>query len=526
MKFLILLFWLVPVAVMAVGIDVENNEITISLQVEPPNLDYSLTEDTTSAAMLRMTNEGLTRINQRGRVEPAVAESWTMDDREVIFKIREEAVWEDGVPVTAHDFVFSWRRLVDPKTGAAGSAFYAYVLENAEAIQRGEKPKESLGVEAIDDKTLRVTLSRPVPYILNVMANTGYLPIRQDFYDAQKGRFYADAENMLSNGPFKMESWVHNSSIRMVRNPRFWNQKEISLEAFNVGYITSDVRSMLNVYRSGELAMLVLNEEILGDAMDAALPIKRNPSGCLAWLFVNTQEGRVTGNLKVRQALRMAFDRDHYVNTIVGLPGTRKLDTVFTQRIRGVKARFQNEYPPTKIEFNIEKAKALLEEAKQEMGVDTLPPITLLANETRQIEAEFIQGQLGNALGIEIRVDQQTFKQALVKMANHDFDLARAGFCGGSIMDPVFYAGVFTSDSPFNDSDYKNAEYDRNMQITHFNGDQKVRMDAFGKMQSLLYEDAPVIPIFEGSTVYVQDPRLKGVIRYPLVDYSRAYFTN
>lgn len=456
-------------------------------------------------------------------MEPAVAESWTIDDREVIFQLRSDAKWEDGQAVTAHDFVFSWRRLVDPITGAGGSAFFAYVLRNGEAIQRGEKPKESLGVEAIDDRTLKVTLSRPVPYILNVMANTGFWPIRQDFFEAQEGRFGAEPEHMLSNGPFKMESWVHNSSIRLVRSPTYWNRADIRLNALKVGYITSDVRSMLNVYRSGELAALVLSEEILGDAMNAGLPIKKNPSGCLAWLFLNVQEGRVTSSKKVRQALRMAFDRDHYVNKIVGLPGTRKIESVFTRRIRGVSRDFQSEYPAKKIEFNIAGARQLIDEAKAEMGVDQLPPITLLANETRQIEAEFIQGQLGNALGVEIRVDKQTFKQALVKMANHDFDIARAGFCGGSITDPVFFAGIFTSDSPFNDSDYNSAEYDRLMEITHFSGDQQARMDAFGRMQALIYQDIPIIPIYEGSTVYVQDPRLKGITRYPLVDYSRAY---
>lgn len=523
MKWLLMAALTVSASAFAVGIDTEKNEITISLQVEPPNLDNSLTEDTTSAMILRMTNEGLTRINTRGQVEPAVAESWNLGEREATFYLRKNAMWQDGKPVTAHDFVFSWQRLVNPETGAGGSAFYAYVFENGTEILRGEKPVESLGVRAIDDHTLHVRLSRPVPYLLNVMANSGYLPIRQDFFEAQNGRYGADAVNILSNGPFIMESWIHNSSIHLVRNPHFWNQKAIRLNKVTIGYITSDVRSLLNLYRSGELAALTLSEEILGDAMEARLPIRQSPNGCLGWVFLNLQEGRITANKKVRQALRMAFDRDSYVNTIIGLPGTRKIDTVFTKRIQGVQRDFQSEFPAPTIAFDIVKARQLIEEAKIEMGVTELPPITLLANETRQVDAEYIQGQIGNALGIEIRVDKQTFKQAIAKMNVHDYDMARAGFCGGSITDPVFFAGVFEGDSPFNDSDYQSSEYDRLMAVTHSTGDQNIRMKAFGGMQQLLYDDIPIIPTHESSTVYVQNPKLRGVMRYPLVDFSRAY---
>lgn len=521
--YLILTLVLFSWVTVAAGLDPEQKRITISLQVEPPNLDNSLTEDTTSATILRLTNEGLTRIDRRGRVEPAVAEAWELGEKTATFHLRKSAVWADGRPVTAHDFVFSWRRLVDPETGAAGSAFYAYVFENGTEILRGKLPKEKLGVTAIDDHTLHVRLSRPAPYLLNVLAGAGYLPIREDFYHAQNGRYGADAENLLSNGAFIMDSWVHNSSFRFSRNPSYWNAETVRLNTIDIGYITSDVRSLLNVYRSGELSTLSLNEEILTDAMNAGLPIRRNPTGCLAWIFLNMSEGRVTSNRKVREAIRLAFDRDRYINTIVGLPGTRKINSVFTRRIRGVKRDFQSDFPAEDIEFNVEKGRALIEAARKELGVEKIPPIVLLANETRQIEAEFLQAQIGNALGLEIRVDKQTFKQALAKMQAHDYDIARAGFCGGSITDPVFFAGVFETESPFNDSAYSNPEYDRLMALTHSTGDQQVRMDAFARMQELLHEDIPIIPSHESSNVYLEDPRLKGIVRYPLVDFSRGY---
>jgi oligopeptide transport system substrate-binding protein len=511
------------VPVMALGVDVEKNQITISLQTEPPNLDSTLSEDTTSGFILGLMNEGLVRIGRRAEIIPGVAEKWQLGDREATFWLRRNAVWGDGKPIVAQDFVYSWRRLVDPKTAASGSTFFAYVLENADAILAGSKPVSSLGVEAVDDHTLKVKLSRPVPYLLTILSGTAYFPLRQSFVEAQQGRFGADAENLISNGPFKLDRWVHSASIDLSRNHRYWNDKSIKLDAVDVGYITSDVRSLLNVYRSNELALLRLSEEILDDAVDSGFRIKKAPTNCLAWLIMNMRPEKVTSNLKLRQAIRLAFDRDSYVNTIVGLPGTRKIDTVFTRRIRGVKSSFQKEHPAPVIDFDIDQARELLAQAKLEMGVDKIPPIVLLANETRQIEAEFIQAQLGSALGLDIKVDKQTFKQAIAKMNAGSFDIARAGFCGGALRDPVFFAGIFVSDGTFNNGSYDNPNYDSLMAVTHSTVDPVKRMDAFGQLQQLLYDDVPIIPTHESSYVYLEDDRLKGIMRYPVVNFSRGY---
>jgi oligopeptide transport system substrate-binding protein len=151
-------------------------------------------------------NEGLVSVGKRGVIVPGVAESWELGVNQAIFHLRKNAKWADGSIVKAGDFVYAWRRLVDPKTGASGSTFFVYVLKNAEAILAGTKPPASLGVEAIDDFTLKVTLSRPVPYLLTVLSGTAYMPLNKRFVDAQEGRLGADAENLLSNGPFKMDS--------------------------------------------------------------------------------------------------------------------------------------------------------------------------------------------------------------------------------------------------------------------------------------------------------------------------------
>jgi oligopeptide transport system substrate-binding protein len=468
-------------------------------------------------------NEGLVGIGKRGVIVPGVAESWELGVNQAVFHLRKNARWADGSIVTAGDFVYAWRRLVDPKTGAGGSTFFVYVLQNAEAILAGTKPPTSLGVEAIDDFTLKVKLSRPVPYLLTVLSGTAYMPLNRRFVKAQEGRLGADAENLLSNGPFKMDSWIHNSSIKMSRNQDYWDSDTIGLNSLDVGYITSDVRSLLNVYKSKDLAVLRLSESILSDAADTGFRIQKAPTNCLAWLMMNMRPGKVTSNLKVRQAIRLAFNRDRYVNNIVGLPGTRKIDSVFTRRVKGVKSSFQKEYPTPEIMFNIERAKQLIEEVRVEMGVEKIPPIVLLANETRQIEAEFIQAQLGSALGLDVKVDKQTFKQAIAKMHSGDFDIARAAFCGGPLRDPVFFAGIFVSQGSYNFGKYNSSRYDELMAVTHSSANPTIRMDAFGQLQQLLYEDIPIIPTHESAYVYLEDDRVKGLMRYPIVNFSRGF---
>lgn len=505
----------------ALGVDLENGSITFSLRQEPPNLDSSISADTTSGHMLRLMNEGLVRVSERGKILPGVAKSWQMDVMQVTFELRDDAKWADGKPVVAGDFVYAWRRLVDPTTGARGSTLFAHLIRNANEIMAGELPPEKLAVTAPDDYTLKVTLSHPAPYFLSVVSGTPYFPLRKDFVERQGERYAADAENLLSNGPFVVDEWIHGSKLKFSRNPHYWNQAELSLDALNVGYITADVRSLLNLYKSKELAVLELDEETLKDASRNDLPIRKARRNCIAWLALNMREDRLTHDQRVREAVRLAVDREGFVNRIVALPGTRKIDSPFTRELRGARTSFQREHPAETIDYDVQRARELIAEVRADRG--ELPPLVLLANETRQIEAEFIQGELINRLGLDVRVDKQTFKQSIAKMRAGDFDLTRVGFCGGVVTDPVVYANVFESTSPFNDVGYANPEYDALLQETRSTIDQVKRMAAFDAMQKLLYQDIPLIPTHQYSYVYLQDQRVAGLKRYPQVDFSRGY---
>lgn len=503
------------------GVDIENNSITLSLTSEPPNLDSTLSTDTTSAQVLALVTEGLVRLGRRGEVIPGIAERWEEDGLEVTFYLRD-ALWSDGKPVTAHDFEFAFKRLVNPETGAGGSTFFAYVIEHADDILNGRRPPADLGVKAIDDKTLKLRLSIPAPYYLTVLTGSPYRPLREDFVTTQGNRYGSDADRLLFNGPFVMTSWTHSASITLEKNDKYYRKNDINLDELNFGYITPDTRSLLNLYKTDQLAALRLNEEILKDTLQGGIRVQKAPTNCLSWIMLNMSEDRITRHKKIRQAIRYALDRDRYANQIVGLPGTKVVDSAYTNNLKGINGRFIDEYPPPRIEYNIAKGRQLIEEAKQELGIDEIPPIVFLINDTRQIEAEYVQSQLINALGLDVRVDKQTFKQSLVKFRQGDFDIARNGFCGGVLPDPVFFAGIFTSYSPFNDVSFSHPRYDELMNITHQTADPEIRMDAFAQMQQILFDEVPIIPTIESAWVYVQDRQLRGLKRFPNVDFSNA----
>lgn len=504
----------------AAGVDPEHNAITISLGSEPPSLDSSRSEDGVSGFVLAAINEGLVRLDKRRRISPGVAEKWEVADTHATFWLRADAKWSDGSPVTAHDFVYAWRRLVDPKTGASGSTFFAYVLENGRSILAGDKPVESLGVEAVDDRTLSVTFSGPIPYLLEVMLGSAYYPLKKEFVEAQQDKYGAEADRILFNGPFKLKSWRHGASLELVANPFYWNKGEIGLNSINVGYITSDTRALLNLFLSDEIATLNLDEATLKDAGNSGLKMRRHMTNCVTMLTLNIRKDRPTSNKNLRKALQAVFDREIYVNRVIGIPANQPAYSVFTQHLNGVRTRFQKEYPPRKPILSRERARQYLRMATEELG--QIPPLTLLSQEGFEKRSEYLQGFFGESLGLAVKIDKQTFKQAIVKLIAGDFDIAQSAFCAGSLRDPAFFAGIFDSKGTFNDGRFMNQEYDLLLHLTQTTTDQEKRMNAFGRMQQILFEEVAILPTHENGQVYVQDSRLTNLFRWPVADFTHG----
>jgi oligopeptide transport system substrate-binding protein len=508
------------------GVNVERNSITITLRQEPPQMDSTRATDASSFSVLAHVMEGLLAYDENNQLIPGIAERWEVREDGATFWIREEAKWSDGRPVTAADFVFSWRRVVDPAT-AAEYSFILYSIKNARAINQGELAKELLGVQAVDEHTLEVQFERPTPYFDKLAAFVTFNPIREDFFVSTNGRYGADTDTMLYNGPYVLADWVHGSTMLWQKNPYYWNEKKGLLDEIVTAYITTDVNAKLNLFKDGQIADTDLVAPMLPQAMEQRWNIDRAMDGSVFFLEFNHREGRITDNLNFRKAILLAQDPNELVYKVLKEAAYLPAQSLFPVWIQGVDAAFRKEYPPVEHRMNIARARDHLELARQELGLEEFPPIIFLTGDSpvANLAGEYYQQLYKKNLGLEIRIDVQIFKQRLAKMTSGDFDIVMAGW-GPDYFDALTFGDLFASWNLNNRGRYNSAEMDRLVNIAQSELDPRLRMDAMGEIQRIAYEDVVIVPMYERGWSFVVDPRLKGLIRRsvgPEVDYNYAY---
>ncbi len=517
------LAWHLPVS--ASSVDAERQSITIALSQEPPNLDSLRTTDLVSFFVIGHVNEGLVRYDRRGKLIPGLATSWEQGDKQIIFHLRQNARWSDGSAITADDFVYAWRTMNDPQT-AAPYASIMYPIKNAEKIQKGELPVNSLGVKAVDDFTLQVDLEQPCGYCITVMNHAAFYPVRESFHKAQGDKYGAEVENLLYNGPFKLVKWIHGSELKLVKNPDYWNADEVHLNEINVGYITEDNRTRLNLFRDDRIALVRLGADTVNDASQQGLRMRTFVTGGMAYLRFNNTSDSIMGNKKIRQAVRLVFDPEEFVNKVIGIPGYKPAHSFFPSWLNGVEGKFVDEYPMEPVSHDIAAARELIKQAKQELGVKELPAITLLSttSPTGAKIAEYFQGLLNQKLGLKVKVDQQIFKQYIEKVNRTEFDISLASWYP-DFDDIVTYADLLASYNLNNGGKFNSPEYDRLLAVLMGTKEPRARMEAADKLQKIIAEEVPVLPMAETGSAYIQHPKLRGVVRRVLgadPDYTFA----
>jgi len=498
------------------GVDYASQSIQLAIGSEPRSLNTTKATDAVSIFFLEHIMEGLLRKDALNQLAPGVAERWEMDGTHVRFWLRKDAYWSDGKPVTAHDFVFAWRTVVNPVT-ASEYASIMYSVKNAEAINQGKAPLESLGITAVDDYSLEVELESATGYFLKLMTFMVFYPVREDFYLAQNGRYFADVQNMVFNGPFQLKSWIHGASARMEKNPAYWNAGNVDLNVINIPYITSDAAARFNLYKDGKLALenglTGLDAEQLRNALDSRMRIQTFSDGSVWYIELNHRPGYPTANLNLRKAIRAVLDTQELVYKVIGIPGYIIGQSVVPVYMQGVHDKFRIEYPAKPSQPDLEKAAEFLAAAKSELGLERLPPLALLVDERAggSLQAEYYQSLFKRTLDIDIKVDAQTFKQRLDKMQRGDFDFVLAGW-GPDYEDPMTFLELFASWNPNNHGAYSSPLYDSYIRAAMATSDQQTRMDSMGQAQQLMLEEVAMMPTYERVNNIVMSPHLEGVV--------------
>jgi oligopeptide transport system substrate-binding protein len=508
------LFWAGLAYAVPPAIDPVNNEISVVITEEPQWLNTIKATDQVSFTLIDHISEGLMTYNLNNELVGGVAERWELTDDTATFWLRQDARWSDGKPVTAHDFVFAWQQVANPDN-AAEYAFLMRLFTHGEDIIAGTMPPQSLGVEALDDHTFVAHLTSPTAYFMELVTFISFRPVREDYFRLQGELYAAEANTMLSNGPFTLTEWVHGASLRMVKNPYYWNADAIKLDAINIPYITADPNARFNLFMDEKIAMArSLDYSSTKMALQERQQLRSFRDGSVFFMEYNHRPGRPTANINLRRAIRHVYDADELTYKIIGLPGNLPSYSVFPDWLAGDEGTLQEQFPPIVPELNLELANKYLQLAQQELGLEKIPPLTLLLSDVPNSvkQAEYFQNVMKRALDLDIKLDRQIFKQRLAKMSAGEFDLVAAGW-GPDYDDAMTFADLFTSWNLNNRGRYQNAVYDALILQAQATTNSRVRNRIFGQVQQHIYDEAVILPQYERGYIYVQHKQLGGVRR-------------
>lgn len=501
------------------------NVIAINLAEEPKTIDPTLNSSVDGGTYIQHVFEGLATVDQNLQTVPGAAESWTTSDDGTVytFKIRKDAKWSDGKDVTANDFVYSWKRAVDPAT-ASEYAYQLYYVKNAATINGGESSLtlDDLGVKALDEKTLEVTLEGPCSYFLELTTFPTLFPLREDIVAANPETWSNDPATYIGNGPFKMKSWNHDADLTLVKSETYWNAKNIKNNELKF-VLMADDNTIYSAFKNGELlfADTLPASEIATTTADGTLSIKAQ-LGTYFYVF-NTQKAPFN-DARVRKALTLAIDRNFIVESVTKanqIPAGAFVPTGLPDAKGGDDFRLKagDYYDPTLAanDANIAEAKKLLAEAGYPDGKG-FPTISFGTNDTQgHIDvAQAIQQMWEKDLGIKMTIATQEWSVFQQSRRDGAFDIARHGWLGDYV-DPMTFLDMWTSNSGQNDAFFKNSDFDSLIDTGRVEGDRTKRIEALHQAEDILVgQEYAVLPIYYYSDLYLTSPTLKNVVYSPL----------
>ncbi|MFJ8530086.1 peptide ABC transporter substrate-binding protein [Bacillus sp. NPDC094106] len=502
---------------------------------EIPTMDTSKATDILGAQILGNTMEGLYRLDKDNKPIPAAAESSTKseDGKKYTFKLRKDAKWSNGDPVTAKDFVFAWQRLLDPKT-AAEYAFIAYYIKHAEAINKGEADVSTLGAKAVDDYTLEVELERPVPYFLNLMAFASYYPLNEKFVKEKGEKYGLEADTVVYNGPFVMSEWKHEQGWKLKKNDKYWDKNSVKLEEINYSVVKEEA-TRVNLYDSGQIDFSLLTGEFTDKYRSKKDEFGTYLEPSTFYLRLNQKRGGQETPLKskkLREAIALSIDKKNLANVILN-DGSKPADFLVPKGLAtGPDGKDFTETFKNGLKQDTKKAAAAWEEAKKELGKDqaTLEFLNLDSSNAKKI-GDYVKDQIEkNLKGVTVKIKMQPFKQKLKLESEQDYDFSFGGW-NPDYADPMTFLDMFESKNSQNQMSYSNPKYDEiiNKGKTELMSDAKKRWGELGKAEKMLLEDdVALVPLFQSGRSYVLKPTVKGIVKHnisPEYSFKWAYVT-
>lgn len=490
------------------GTSAAAQQVTMDILTEPPTLDPSKANDTTSGWVLNQIMEGLTYLGPNNQIEPGIAKSWDIANggKQITFHLRD-AKWTNGDAVTAQDFVYSIMHTLNPSTGAQ-FASYLYYIAGAQAYNTKKGPASAVGVKALDTHTLQFNLTDPTPFFLNLTTFWPYFPIDPKVAEANPN-WTANASTYVSDGPFKLTSWNHQQNMVLTKNPDYWNAGAIKMNKVSLDMV-NDTNTQYQMYRSGQLDMdTSLPQDLIPNLLKSH-KAQVFPFAGTQFIDVNTTKAPFN-NVNIRQAFALSIDRTQIVNDVLQ-GGQSPAYGMVPPGIPGQNGTFRQE-GGNLFQENIAQAKQLLATGLKQEGLTKLPPVTFMydAGTSQKNLAEAMQQMWEKNLGVQVNLQSQEWKVYLDSLSKGNYQIARLGWID-VYMDPTASLQLLTSHFGANFTGWKNPQYDQLVSESTKTADVAKRMAELHQAEQILMNQMPVIPINFYTNVFALNPKLAGVV--------------
>ncbi|MFD1172579.1 peptide ABC transporter substrate-binding protein [Oceanobacillus picturae] len=481
----------------------------INIKTEPPSLNPGTASDTTSGAVLDQVFEGLMRINQDGEVEEAMAESYEVSDdqKTYTFKIREDATWSNGDPVTAQDFEYAWKWVLNPDHADTDYAYQLYPIKGAQAAKEEGASLDDVGITVEDDKTLVVELNQGTPYFLDLTAFYTYYPVNHKVVEGNDDWAQEASDMYVTNGPFTLESWAHKDQVVLKKYEDYWDAETVKLETINM-YMVDDANTALEMYNGGEL-------DWAGDPT-SSLPLPAIPSlkqdgslnlsplaGVYYYAF-NTEESPFD-NVNIRKAFASAINREGIVQSITQREEQPAMalvpPSIWEENEEGY---FEDN--------NAEQAKEYLEAGLEELGMDELPPISLSYNtdEAHAAIAQAVQDMWRENLGVEVELNNEEWNVYLDSMGEGNFQAGRMGWLA-DFNDAINFLEIFQSIGGNNYTNWENEEYSDLLEQSRTEGDADARKEILREAEQIFMDEMPIAPVYFYTNAWLSKDYVKNI---------------
>lgn len=499
-------------------------KLRLNLLEEPQTLDPRKARSLNDQTVMRMLFEGLTRIGLKEQPELAVAKEIQIspDLKTYTFHLRP-TLWSNGDAVTAEDFVYTWKKILDPHF-PSDYAFQLYVLKNAKQAKQGLVNLNEVGVQALDSFTLKVELEEPIPYFLDLLASPVFFPVNRKI-DQSNAQWMNKPETYVSNGPFLLSTFKHQNFLQVTKNPSYWDHPAVALSEIELVMVREETE--LKMFQTQELDWAGSPLSTL--PVDALKTLKSTnllqTKPILGTYFLRTNvESAPFNHPWIRWAFALAVNRQAIVEHI--LQGNQ----IPATGIVPLSLRLQKE--PYFMDGDAKMAAALFEATLKELGwkKSQLPEITLTysMNERNHLIAQALQQQWFEAFGIRIKLEGMEKKVYFDRISRQNYQLA-AGSWLADFNDAINFLDVFKhKTSSTNNTQWESAQFAQLLDRSSSLQDQEERLNLLSRSERLLIDEMPIIPIFYYTLLYVKNPELVDVVLTSMgnIDFKWARWQN